>query len=107
VDEFVPLDEQDPLLWDADLIASGERYLRRARDLDRMGRVQIEAAIQSVHCARATSDETAWRALLTLHTALLSFAPTLGVRVAHAAAVGRVDGPDAGLKAVDAIGDDS
>jgi len=29
------------------------------------------------------------------------------VRVAQAAAVGRVDGPDAGLKAVDAIWDDS
>ena len=107
VDEFVPLDEQDPLLWDAELIVSGEQYLRRARDLDRMGRFQIEAAIQSVHCARATSGETDWRALLTLHTALLSFAPTLGVRVAQAAAVGRVDGPDAGLKAVDAIWDDS
>jgi len=107
VDEFVPLDEQDPSLWSPELIASGEQYLRRARDLDRMGRFQIEAAIQSVHCARATSGETDWRALLTLHTALLSLAPTLGVRVAHAAAVGRVEGPDAGLEALDAIGDES
>jgi predicted RNA polymerase sigma factor len=107
VEEFVPLDEQDPSLWDAELIAIGEQYLRSARDLDRMGRFQIEAAIQSVHCARATSGETDWRALLTLHTALISFAPTLGVRVAHAAAVGRVEGPDAGLKAIDAIGDES
>jgi predicted RNA polymerase sigma factor len=107
VDEFVPLDEQDPSLWDAGLMASGEQYLRRARALDRMGRFQIEAAIQSVHCARVTSGETDWRALLTLHTALLSFAPTLGVRVAHAAAVGRVEGPDAGLEALDAIGDES
>jgi predicted RNA polymerase sigma factor len=107
VEELVPLDEQDPSLWDAELIAIGEQYLRSARDLDRMGRFQIEAAIQSVHCARATSGETDWRALLTLHTALISFAPTLGVRVAHAAAVGRVEGPDAGLKAIDAIGDES
>jgi predicted RNA polymerase sigma factor len=106
-DEFVPLDEQEPSLWDAELIAIGERYLSRAGALGRMGRFQIEAAIQSVHCARATSGVTDWRALRTLHTALLSIAPTLGARVAHAAAVGRVEGAQAGLEALDAIGEES
>lgn len=105
--EFVPLDDQDPLLWDADLVALGERYLRHARALGRIGRFQIEAAIQSVHCARASSGVTDWRALRTLHEALLSIAPTLGARVAHAAAVGRVDGAAAGLEALDAITDDA
>ena len=106
-DEFVPLDEQDTSLWDAELVALGEQYLRDARALDRMGRFQIEAAIQSVHCARATSGVTDWRALRTLHSALLAIAPTLGARVAHAAAVGRVEGPSAGLGALDAIADDA
>jgi RNA polymerase sigma-70 factor (ECF subfamily) len=41
--------------------------------------------------------------LLTIHEALLLIAPTLGARVAHAAAVGRVEGPVAGLRALDAI----
>jgi RNA polymerase sigma-70 factor (ECF subfamily) len=95
------------LLWDADLVALGERYLRHARALGRIGRFQIEAAIQSVHCARASSGVTDWRALRTLHEALLSIAPTLGARVAHAAAVGRVDGAAAGLEALDAITDDA
>jgi RNA polymerase sigma-70 factor (ECF subfamily) len=71
-----------------------------------MGRFQIEAAIQSVHCARATSGVTDWHALRTLHAALVSFAPTLGARVAHAAAVGRVEGAQAGLEALDAIGEE-
>jgi len=106
-DEFVPLDEQDASRWDAELIAVGERYLHRARALGRMGRFQIEAAIQSVHIARASSGATDWRALLTLHAALLSIAPTLGARVAYAAAVGRVNGPLAGLEALDAIGDEA
>ena len=107
VEEFVPLDEQDPSLWDAELIAQGERYLRRARQLDRIGRFQIEAAIQSAHVARASSGVTAWRALLTLHNALLSVAPTLGARVAHAAAVGRVEGAESGIAALDAIDDEA
>ncbi len=106
-DELVPLDEQDPSLWDAELIALGERYLHRAHALGRVGRFQIEAAIQSVHCARATSGVTDWRALRTLHAALLSIAPTLGARVAYAAAVGRVEGARAGLEALDAIEDEA
>lgn len=103
--EFVPLDEQDASRWDAALIALGERYLRRARTLGRVGRFQIEAAIQSAHCARATAGCTDWGALRTLHSALLAVAPTLGARVAHAAAVGRVEGPAAGVAALDAIAD--
>jgi RNA polymerase sigma-70 factor (ECF subfamily) len=106
-DEFVPLDEQDPKLWDAELVALGERYLRRARALGTMGRFQIEAAIQSVHCARAASGETDWRALRTLHAGLLSVAPTIGARVAYAAAVGRVEGAEAGLLALNGIADDA
>ncbi|HYX83077.1 MAG TPA: DUF6596 domain-containing protein, partial [Gemmatimonadales bacterium] len=106
-DDFVPLDEQDTSLWDAGLIVLGERYLRDARALQRTGRFQIEAAIQSVHCARVTLGFTEWRALLTLYGALLSIAPTLGARVAYAAALGRVDGPPAGLVALDTMTDDA
>lgn len=104
---FVPLDEQDPSRWDAALIAEGEQYLRRAHACGRAGRFQIEAAIQSVHCARAYSGRTDWQALRTLHAALILVAPTLGARVAHAAAVGRVEGPEAGLAALEAIAGDA
>ena len=106
-DTFVPLDEQDPSLWDAELIALGERFLHRARASGQIGRFQLEAAIQSVHDARATSGETDWRALLTLHAALLTAAPTLGARVAYAAAVGRVEGARAGLDALDGLADEA
>lgn len=105
-EEFVPLEEQDTSLWDVELIMAGERYLRRARSLCRTDRFQIEAAIQSVHCARAFSGVTDWRALQTLYVALIAIAPTLGAHVACAAAIGRVEGPRAGLDALDAISDD-
>ncbi len=106
-DEFVPLDEQDPSRWDSELIALGERYLRRASTLDSIGRFQLEAAIQSVHCARAATGIIDADALLKLHTALIVVAPTLGARVAHAAALGRVEGSSAGLAALDAIDDEA
>jgi len=104
-EDFVPLEEQDPALWDGDLIGRGEAYLRRAHALGRMGRFQIEAAIQSVHCDRAVTGATDWDALRKLYGALVSIAPTLGARVAFAAAVGRIEGPGAGLAVLDEITD--
>ena len=106
-DGFIPLAEQDPALWDPELIAQGEAYLRRAQRLGRIGRFQLEAAIQSVHCARATSGATDWSALRTLYGGLVAVAPTLGSRVALAATIGRLDGADAGMAALDAIEDEA
>lgn len=103
--EFVPLEEQDTTMWDGELIAEGERGLHRAHALGRIGRFQLEAAIQSVHCARATSGETDWAALGRLYDALVALAPTLGARVARAAAIGRLEGAEAGLAALAEITD--
>jgi predicted RNA polymerase sigma factor len=101
--ELVALDDQDPALWDPAFIARGEYYLRRARPLGRIGRFQLEAAIQSVHCDRARSGTTNWAALKALHLALVAYSPTVGARVALAAVVGQVDGPAAGLDALDEL----
>jgi predicted RNA polymerase sigma factor len=102
-DAFIPLEEQDAALWDRALIAEGEGYLRRAGAAGRIGRFQLEAAIQSVHCARGTTGSTDWVALVRLHAALVVSAPSLGSRVAHAATLARTAGPEAGLAALDAI----
>jgi RNA polymerase sigma-70 factor (ECF subfamily) len=108
-DAFVPLDEQDARSWDAAMIAEGDLYLVRAsaaRGHDRpVGRFELEAAIESVHSARATTGGVDWSALRTLHEALVTVAPTLGARVALAAATSHVDGAGAGLAVLDAIGD--
>lgn len=98
---FVPLDEQDPGRWDATLIARGEELLRRAHRLGRPGRFQYEAAIQSAHCTRPTD----LAALRTLYRALGGVAPSLGVAVALAAVEGQIDGPEAGLRVLDALDD--
>jgi RNA polymerase sigma-70 factor (ECF subfamily) len=98
---FIPLDEQDGALWDDALIALGENMLRRAHAYGRPGRFQYEAAIQSAHCARRPDLD----ALRKLYRALQRVAPSLGAVVALAAVDGQIDGPDAGLRALDAIDD--
>ena len=100
---FVPLDEQDPASWNAELIAEGESYLTRAQQAATPGRFQLEAAIQAVHCDRARTGRTDWPALRTLYTALNLIEPSLGSRVALAAVTGRIDGPDAGLVLLDEV----
>jgi predicted RNA polymerase sigma factor len=102
---FVPLDEQDARLWDQALIARGEALLRRAHDYRRPGRFQYEAAIQSAHCSRALHGTVDLAVLRKLHRALLRVAPSLGAAVAAAAVDGEIDGPDAGLRALDEIDD--
>lgn len=101
--ERVVLADQDTSLWDAAAIERGERYLRRAHARGAIGRFQLEAAIQSAHCARAKTGVTDWVALRALYEALLRIAPTLGADVARAAVIAESDGPAAGLESLDAI----
>ncbi|HSS23633.1 MAG TPA: DUF6596 domain-containing protein [Mycobacterium sp.] len=107
--EFVPLDEQDTGRWDSTMIERGDALLRRAHGIGRPGRYQYEAAIQSTHCARAQGGSGGWgvdwAALRKLHRALLRIAPSLGATVSLAVVDGEVEGPDAGLRALDAITD--
>jgi RNA polymerase sigma-70 factor (ECF subfamily) len=100
---FVPLADQDPALWNRELISRAHEHLRAAHARGQLGRFQLEAAIQAVHCARGRDGTTDWPALLTLHRILQAVAPSLGSGVALAAVTAEVDGPDAGLAALDAL----
>ena len=100
---FVPLEEQDTGRWDLAMIARGEALLSRAHIQHRPGRFQYEAAIQSAHCSRVSRGPVDAETLRTLHRALVRTAPSLGARVALAALDGEIDGPAAGLQALDAL----
>lgn len=98
-----PLDEQDPSTWDRGLIVEGAALLRRASALGRpLGRFQLEAAVQAVHCDRARTGELDVEALVKLYRGLVAIAPTEGSRSALAAAERRLasrgdrNGTDAG-----------
>jgi len=100
---FVPLADQDPSLWNRRLIGRAHEHLRAAHARGQLGRFQLEAAIQAVHCARGRDGTTDWPALLALHRILHAVAPSLGSGVALAAVTAEVDGPAAGLATLDAV----
>src|SRR5262245_40963800 len=56
--EYVPLAQQDPAAWDADLIGEAEQALSRASALPGGGRYQLEAAVQSAHAARRSTGRS-------------------------------------------------
>ncbi len=100
---FVPLADQDPSLWNPHLINRAHEHLRAAHARGQLGRFQIEAAIQAVHCARRQGGGTDWPTLLTLHRLLHAVAPSLGSGVALGAVTAEVNGPAAGLATLDAL----
>jgi RNA polymerase sigma-70 factor (ECF subfamily) len=100
---FVPLSEQNPRLWLAPLIDEAERELLAAARHARLGRFQIEAAIQSVHAERAHSGRTDWRAIARFYDQLVHVAPSLGATVGRAAAHAEAKSAAAGLALLDEI----
>ena len=100
---FIPLSEQDATLWNAGSIAEAERLLARASKFARVGRFQLEAAIQSVHAERARTGRTDWHAIALFYERLVQLSPALGAQVARAAAVAEVRGPQKGLELLNGI----
>lgn len=83
---YVPLSEQDVSRWSQSMIDEANRLLGIAERDGRIGRFQLEAAIQSVHTRRALIGHTDWEAIALLYEGLVRVAPTIGALVGRAAA---------------------
>jgi predicted RNA polymerase sigma factor len=101
--EFVPLDQQDTALWSRPIMTEAESYLRSAAALKRIGRYQLEAAIQSIHAARAVTGTIDWREILLLYEGLAQVSPGIGMLVGRAVAMAMAIEPAAGFAALEAI----
>ena len=103
----MPLSAQDPARWDAAAIDEAEAVLLRASASRRIGRFQLEAAVQSVHAARRRTGRTDWPAIVELYDGLLTLTGSPIVAVNRAVALGERDGPAAGLAMLDALAADA
>ena len=98
--EFIPLDRQDPALWNSEQIAEAEALLRRAGKLDSIGRFQLEAALQSAHADRCRTGRPNWVFVIQLYDALFALAESPVVGINRAVAIAELHGPAAGLDAM-------
>ena len=101
--EYVPLDQQDAARWSQPTINEAENHLLSAAAFKRMGRYQLEAAIQSVHASRAVSGCINWPEIALLYEGLVQIAPGIGSLVGQAVAVAQAGNPAAGFAALEEI----
>lgn len=101
--EYVPLSEQDVARWSMPMIDHADRLLREAGRMGRIGRFQLEAAIQSAHSARVQGNRVDWDGIALLYEGLVRTAPTIGAQVGRAAAVAEARGAAQGWALLQAI----
>jgi predicted RNA polymerase sigma factor len=104
--DYVPLAEQDPALWDSQMIDEAEALLRRASVLGSIGRYQLEGALQSAHVYRCRTGHANWAEVVQLYDALFVLAGSPVVAINRALAIAEVHGAGAALEAMREIAAD-
>jgi RNA polymerase sigma factor (sigma-70 family) len=103
---LIPLAEQDRLSWDGALVEEGTQLIQQTLSSAPLGPYQLQAAIAAVHAEAPTAADTDWPQVLKLYDLLHALAPSPVVTLNRAVAVAMVDGPRAGLAALDALDGD-
>ena len=97
------LQEQDRNRWDRSLIALGVRHLSLAAAGDELSEYHLQAGIAACHCIASDYESTDWRAILAHYDQWLTISDSPVVALNRAVAVAKVNGPRAGIEAVQAI----
>ena len=98
---LVPLDEQDRGRWDRAMIDEGVAIITETLDRAPIGAYQLQAAIAAVHDEAASTDATDWIEILGLYDLLERLAPGPMVTLGRVVALAMVEGPAAGLAALE------
>jgi RNA polymerase sigma-70 factor (ECF subfamily) len=101
--ELVTLEDQDRSLWDQAAIDEGCRQIEAALALGRPGPYQLQALIAACHSTAADAADTDWARIARLYAHLGQLTPSPVVELNRAVAVAMSQGPEAGLRLVDAL----
>jgi RNA polymerase sigma-70 factor (ECF subfamily) len=105
--EYVPLANQDCKLWDSQMIVEAEEILMNANSLRRIGRYQLEGALQSAHIHRCRTGQPNWVEVVQLYDALFMITHSPVVAINRALAIAEINGASAGLQSMPDLEDDS
>ena len=95
-----PLGEQDRSLWDAALVAEGQRLLDLSATGTKLTEYHVEAAIASVHAAAHKAEDTNWATIVSLYDTLMLIRPSPVVALHRAIAIAQNEGPERGLEEI-------
>jgi RNA polymerase sigma-70 factor (ECF subfamily) len=100
------MEEQDRGKWDQRLIRRAREFLALSAEGTVLSAFHLEAAIAFHHCAAKSYAETDWPAILRLYDALLQQHRSPVYLLNRAIVVAQIDGPLAGIGALDEAGQD-
>jgi len=103
---YVSLAEQDASKWDTGLIGEAEDILLGASHMGRIGRYQLEAAVQSAHAIRRFGRAPDWAVLEALYDALLTITSSPVVAINRAMVIAEARSPEEGLAALGEVDHD-
>jgi RNA polymerase sigma-70 factor, ECF subfamily len=101
--DLILLDQQDRSLWNKDQIAEGISFTERALASRRFGAYTLQAAIAAVHAEASSSASTDWRQVALLYDRLIRIHPSPVVELNRAVAIAMCEGPEQGLRLIDAL----
>ncbi len=101
------MDEQDRSKWDQDLIERAQAFLDTAAQGTVVSTFHLEAGIALLHCSAANYEATDWPGILRLYDALLTVHRSPVYELNRAIVVAQIDGPLAGIDALNAAGVDA
>jgi RNA polymerase sigma-70 factor (ECF subfamily) len=101
--EYIPLAEQDRTLWDSPMIDEAEELLRRASFMGRIGRYQLEGALQSAHVDRCRTGHANWAEVVQLYDALWTLTGSPVIAINRALAIAELQDANSGLRAIEEL----
>jgi RNA polymerase sigma-70 factor, ECF subfamily len=101
--DLILLEQQDRSLWNRDQIREGIALVEHALSSRRFGAYTLQAAIAAVHSEARTAAATDWPQIVALYGNLIRTHPSPIVELNRAVAIAMRDGPEAGLRIIDAI----
>src|SRR6266704_870344 len=101
--ELILLENQDRSLWNREQIAEGVALVEKAVKSRRFGAYTLQAAIAAVHAEAESAAVTDWRQIVALYNQLVRIHPSPVAHLNRAVAIAMRDGPEAGLKHIDAV----
>jgi predicted RNA polymerase sigma factor len=99
------LAEQDRTKWNQGMIARGMFHFSRSATGRILTVYHLQAGIAAVYCSAKDYESTDWVQILALYDQLMELDNSPVIALNRAVVVAQVEGPEAGLRAVDSIQD--
>ena len=101
--DLVSLEDQDRSEWDRNLMRRALTYQSRSGRGDAISSYHLQAEIAGCHTLASSFDQTDWRRVLDCYDLLRAIDPSPVIAINRIVAVAAVEGPEAGLRDLEAL----